>query len=637
MNVLNYKQKYLSEQSHYQFILLDEDLYILDSCNTLWSYANKIRKNIIDIFPFIESLKDSIGIQSEIFLPSVDLALSKETPAIYDFFFVKEQDAGKNFILCIIKDVGQASKYIIEHQREARLAMLENEYLELQNKNFQLENTLLQVRNKELQKNKELKNLFFSKISHELRSPVNGILGLSQVILEQENPQGETKAYLESIYTAAKHLRVILDDILDVSKLESGNIVLNKSSFQLNAIFQHLQLNFLHILEQKKLTLHFQVDENVPIYLLGDEIRLTQIFYNLLSNAIKFTEKGGVFVKVTLDSEKNENQCVLKFQVRDTGVGMQEEEIARIFDPYEQVGEHSYQSLGGTGLGLSVVKQLVELQKGTIHVKSVVGNGTTFTFSLPLEYQTNTKVNQKNINQPIKKFYGLKALIADDSAISRLYTKKILEEQGFIVQTAESGSQALEVVLQEYYDLFITDLKMPDMDGDVVVEKFLLQNKYNQKTAIIFATGSIGIRKINYPTLLKPFGQEQLYNLIETVIPEDKKQVYGLEYLFKITDNNQEFMQDMVDSFVKAAPEDMQRIAETIAWKDGEGLHKAVHKLKPIATLMGNNVLARLLHIMEFSCLGDFVNWDKLNEQSQEALNLIQISLDFFLTQQKNR
>ncbi|MCU0440122.1 MAG: ATP-binding protein [Raineya sp.] len=637
MNVLSYKQKYLSEQSHYQFILLDEDLNILDSCNTLWSYANKIRKNIVDIFPFIENLKEAIQLQSEVFIPSIDLALSKDKPAIYDFFFMKEKDAGRNFILCIIKDVGQASKFIIEHQQEARLAMLENEYLELQNKNYQLENTLLQIRNRELQKNKELKNLFFSKISHELRSPVNGILGLSQVILEQENPQGETKAYIESIYTAAKHLRVILDDILDISKLEAGNIVLNKANFQLNAIFQHLQLNFLHILEQKKLTLHFQVDENVPTYLIGDEVRLTQIFYNLLSNAIKFTEKGGVFVKVVLESKISENKCIIRFQVRDTGVGMREDQIIKIFDPYEQIGEHSYQSLGGTGLGLSVVKQLVELQKGTIDVESVVGEGTIFVFSLPLEYQKDIKTNENNIDKTIKKFYGLKALIADDSAISRLYTKKILEEQGFIVQTTESGSQALEAILQEYYDLFITDLKMPDMDGDMVVEKFLLQNKYDQKTAIVFATGSIGLRKINYPALLKPFGQEQLYKAIENIIPEEKKQVYGLEYLFKITDNNQEFMQDMMDSFIKAAPEDMNRIADTIALRDGEGLHKAVHKLKPIATIMGNNVLARLLHIMEFSCLGEHVNWGKLQEQSQEALKLIQISLDFFLTQQKSR
>jgi signal transduction histidine kinase/CheY-like chemotaxis protein len=637
MNVLNYKQKYLSEQSHYQFILLDEELYILDSCNTLWSYSNKIRKNIIDIFPFIESLKEAILSQPEVFLPSVDLALYKEKPAIYDFFFVKEKDAEKAYILCIIKDTEHTSKYILKHQQEARLAMIENEYLDLQNKNFQLENTLLQIRNTELQKNKDLKTLFFSKISHELRSPVNGILGLSQVILEQENSQGETKVYIESIYTAAKHLRVILDDILDISKLEAGNIILNKVNFHLNAMFQHLQLNFLHILEQKKLTLHFQIGENVPTYLIGDEVRLTQIFYNLLSNAIKFTEEGGVFVKVDLESQKENNQCILRFQIKDTGVGMQASQIDKIFDPYEQVGEYSYQSLGGTGLGLSVVKQLIELQKGTIDVKSVVGEGTTFVFYLPLEYQKNIETNTKSKNEQIKKFYGLKALIADDSAISRLYTKKILEEQGFIVQTAESGSQALETVLQEYYDLFITDLKMPDMDGDMVVEKFLLQNKYNQKTAIVFATGSIGIRKINYPTILKPFGQEQLYKIIESVIPEEKKQVYGLEYLFRITDNNQEFMQDMVDSFVKAAPEDIQRIAETIALKDGEGLHKAVHKLKPIATLMGNNVLARLLHTMEFSCLGEFVDWNKLKEQSQEALKLIQISLDFFLDQQKNR
>jgi len=635
MNVLNYKQKYLSEQSRYQFILLDEDLNILDSCNTLWSFSSKIRKNLVEVFPFIENLKEAIQNQKEVFLPNMDLALSKEKPAIYDFFFVKEQDGSKKYVLCVIQDLGQSSKLIIENQRLARLAMLENEYLELQNKNFQLENTLLQIRNQELQKNKELKNLFFSKISHELRSPVNGILGLSQIILEQENPYGETKTYIESIYTAAKHLRVILDDILDISKLEAGNIILNKVNFQLNSIFQHLQLNFLHILEQKKLVVQFQIDENVPAYLLGDEIRLTQIFYNLLSNAIKFTDKGGVFVKVGLESIE-EQTCLLKFEVKDTGTGMQPDKIGKIFDPYEQVGEHSFQSLGGTGLGLSVVKQLVELQKGSIQVESSVGEGSRFTFLLPFQYQKQT-ISIKTNNQQVRKFYGLKALVADDSAISRLYTKKVLAEQGFIVDVAESGSQALEKILLEYYDLFITDLKMPDIDGDAVVEKFLLQNKHDQKTAIVFATGSIGVRKINYPTLLKPFGAEQLYELVESIIPEDKKQIFGLEYLFRITENNPEFMRDMVDSFVKSAPEDMQKITDAITIRDGESLHKAVHKLKPMATLMGNNVLARLLQIMEYACLEENMNWKILQEQGLEALALLQMSLNFFLAQQKNR
>jgi signal transduction histidine kinase/CheY-like chemotaxis protein/HPt (histidine-containing phosphotransfer) domain-containing protein len=629
MNVLDYKQKYLSEQSHYQFILLDKDWKILDSCNSIWSFTSKLRKSLIEVFPFVESLQEAIWLQSKIFLPNVDLSLSKTEPAIYDFYFIVEEEKTQKHILCIIKDVRQTSKYILESQQKARLALLEKEYLELQNKNFQLENTLLQVKNKDLQKSKDLKNLFFSKISHELRSPVNGILGLSQIMLEDTNMQGETKNYIEGIYTAAKHLRTILDDILDISKLEAGNITLNRVVFQLKSIFQHIRLNFLHILETKKLYLLFEIDEKVPTFLVGDEIRLTQIFYNLVSNAIKFTESGGIRVSVNLE-EQGKETCLLRFRVQDTGVGIPQERIEKIFEPYEQVGEFTYQELGGTGLGLSVVKQLIEIQKGSIRVESTVGKGTTFEFSLRLGYQEDIS----NDSWKLKKCYGLKALLVDDSDINRIYTKKLLTDLGFLVHSAEGGTEALEMLLKEYYDVLLTDIEMPDMNGYELVTQYSQLHKHSEETAIIFTTASIDAPE-GYTVLLKPFNQEQLFQCIIKVLPSEKTQIYGLDYLLKITDHSLEFMQDMINSFLSSSPLDIQKLMDAITHRNVEAVHKAVHKLKPIATLMGNQVLSRVLWIMEKDCLGEHTHWASLEEQAQLGMRLMQISLDFFQTQKK--
>lgn len=617
LSIFDYKKLYLSEQSFYQFLKLDDDLIILDSCQSIFEMT--IGESLVTIFPFLESISQAIHSEKTIFLPRIDLSENENENKFFDFLLFREERFPDKPIICIIKDVSRSEKSVLEMEQLARLAMLENEYLNLQNKNIQLENTILQMRNEELRKNQDLKNLFFSKISHELRSPVNGILGLSQIILEQESPTGELKEYIESIYTASKHLRTILDDILDLSKLESGSIRLQKQHFQLNTIFQHLQLNFLQILEKKHLKLHFEMDEYIPHTLIGDEVRLTQIFYNLISNAIKFTEQGQISVKATLESLQ-ENQCQLKFEVSDTGVGMNEEETKRIFDPYEQVGNLSYQELGGTGLGLSVVKQLVEIFGGNIQVSSQKNVGTSFVFNIPFEFLPKQEVSETHQKY---QFFALKALLVDDSAISRLYTQKLLKQLGFEVEVCGESRKALEMLKNEYYDLLITDLQMPDLEGDEMVKIFEQNNSHKHKTAILFATGSLGLRKVAYPILLKPFSQEQLMFMLEQVVPTEKRTLCSMNYLQKITDGQKDFLQDMLHSLMMSIPEDIEKIGEYLAQKDLQHLHKAIHKLKPSTTLIGSEVLSRIASEMEKMTLRTPTDWEKLKKYYDVMQNLV--------------
>lgn len=617
LSILEYRKLYLSEQTFYQFLKLDDNLTILDSCQSIFEMP--IGENLVTIFPFLESISQAIHTEKTIFLPRIDISEKENESKLFDFLLFREERFPDRPIVCIIKDVGRSEKNVLEMEQLARLAMLENEYLNLQNKNMQLENTILQMRNEELRKSRDLKNLFFSKISHELRSPVNGILGLSQIILEQENPTGELKEYIESIYTASKHLRTILDDILDLSKLESGSIRLHKQHFQLNTIFQHLQLNFLQILEKKQLKLHFHIDEAIPHVLVGDEVRLTQIFYNLISNAIKFTEKGQITVKARLESLQ-ENQCKLKFEVTDTGIGMSEEETKRIFDPYEQVGNLSYQELGGTGLGLSVVKQLVEIFGGNIQVSSQKNVGTSFVFSIPFEFLPKQKLSETYQKY---QFFALKALLVDDSAISRLYAQKLLKQLGFQVDVCGESLKALEMLKNQYYDLLITDLQMPDLQGDEMVKIFEESNTHKQKTAILFATGSLGLRKAPYPVLLKPFSQEQLLSMLEQVIPPEKQTLCSMNYLQKITDGKKDFLQEMLRSLMISIPEDIETIGKFLAQKDSQNLHKAIHKVKPSTRLIGSEVLSRIASEMEKMTTYNPTDWEKLQKYYEVMQNLV--------------
>ncbi|MDX1905025.1 MAG: ATP-binding protein [Thermonemataceae bacterium] len=626
MNVLNFKHKYLSEHSYHQFILLNEDLQIIDTCNTLWNFTHKIRKNITEVFPFIENIKEAILSQEELFFPKIDLSFDKSKPQIYDFFFKKEQTDEKNFILCIIKDVLKMNDEFIHSQQMARLAMLEKDYLETQNKNFSLENELLQNKNSELEQSKELRNLFFSKISHELRSPVNGILGLSQIILEQEQITGELKNYMEGILVSAKHLRTILDDILDVSKIEAGGIKIQKEPFQLHSIFQNLRLNFLHILELKKLSLHIHIAADVPLLLLGDEVRLTQILHNLLSNAIKFTEKGSIWLRVKLHKTENALEYLV-FQVEDSGVGMSKADIDCIFEPYKQTGKQKFQYLGSTGLGLSVVKQLIELQNGSINVESQPHKGTVFQFTLPFEKQNdNLQIAKESYQQ---RFYALTALIVDDSNISRIYAKKLLEDVGFIVKTTDSSTEGLELLLQNNYDLCITDLNLPDMNGDLMIEKYRERCK-TPETSFLFATGSLGIRKIYYPSLIKPFSSKELMELLIQVIPKEKQLLHSWEYLLKITDNNQNFLKELVESFVVSCKEDIQTLEEAIQDKNIQAITKVLHKIKPIATLMGSQVLSRSVQYTEKIINQNSQTSVEIEKQVKMIILFIQIAITFF-------
>jgi len=249
------------------------------------------------------------------------------------------------------------------------------------NKKYTLTSFIDLTEQKKAEESNKLKEAFLSIISHEIRTPLNAIMGFSNILFKRELGEEENE-YLNIIKTSGENLLTIIDDIIDMSKIEAGIMVFEENQFSINEIFQSLIVNLTEKAKENNIELAFYIDKDIPSILLGDQKRLKQVLLNLTDNAIRFTEKGTVNISVRVLENKNENM-LLGFSVKDTGMGIPVNHLQHIFERFKQLEPHDKRKHGGVGLGLSIAKQLVELQGGTLTVESELKKGSTFSFSLP--------------------------------------------------------------------------------------------------------------------------------------------------------------------------------------------------------------------------------------------------------------
>lgn len=340
------------------------------------------------------------------------------------------------------------------------------------------------------------KSTFLAHMSHELRTPLNGILGYTQILNRDKNLSEKHKKSVSIIDHSGHYLLTLINDILDLSKIEAGKIELLPTDFNLNYFIQSIIDLFQMRAQQKGITFIYEPLSSLPVTLHADEKRLRQILINLLSNAIKFVEQGRISFKVGYNNGK------IRFQVEDTGIGIAPTEIEKIFLPFQQVGDINYHSQG-TGLGLSITKKLVEIMGGKLHVESVIGQGSTFWTELELSEVprlTNTtlktkvtdiigyeKINEGSSSTPHSPF---KILVIDDQKENRSILIHLLKELGFEVMEAHHGQEGLEKVRQLHPDLIVTDLVMPVMSGFELVHQ-LRQDANFQETVVIASSASV--------------------------------------------------------------------------------------------------------------------------------------------------
>ncbi|MES2375856.1 MAG: ATP-binding protein [Bacteroidota bacterium] len=317
----------------------------------------------------------------------------------------------------------------------------------------------------------KVKQLFLANMSHEIRTPMNAILGFAR-LLEEAITDKELQSYTQVIIKSGDDLLVILNDILDFSRIEAGKVNFEQEPFNLkgtvNAIVTMMESKAL----SKNLALTSVIDEHIPAILVGDSVRLSQILLNLVSNAIKFSDNGDISISITAADENDQN-IIVEFIIKDTGIGIPLEKQDKIFESFEQATTDTVRKFGGTGLGLSIAKQLVEMQDGRIFVKSEPGKGAEFHFRLPFlkAKRTINKVAVAN-NEPdkpsnaIKKSgEGIKVLVVEDNAVNQMLIVKVLQNRGFTIDVAENGIIALSKYRNNDYNIVLMDIQMPEMDG----------------------------------------------------------------------------------------------------------------------------------------------------------------------------
>ncbi len=309
------------------------------------------------------------------------------------------------------------------------------------------------------------KSEFLANMSHEIRTPLSGVMGMLQ-LLHGTSLNAEQSEYSASAIQACKRLVRLLTDILDLSRIEAGKITIQHAPLHLAETVRHIEDLYQPIARESGVTLRSELDPDIPAFVLGDSTRLQQVLANLVGNALKFTDAGSVSLAADLLPAVQEQTCRVLFSVADTGIGIPDEKLDRLFKPFSQVNEGFTRNYQGAGLGLSICKRLVELMGGNIAVDSAPGAGTTVYFSITFLQSTE---EQELPEQPARKTFngcsGLKVLLAEDEHISRLAASRLLEKLGCLVTAVEDGQQVLDALRQEPFDLLLLDVQMPVLDG----------------------------------------------------------------------------------------------------------------------------------------------------------------------------
>ena len=365
----------------------------------------------------------------------------------------------------------------------------------------------------------KLKQQFMSTMSHEIRTSLNEVIGINNLLL-QGNPREDQMEYIKTLRFSANHLLTLVNDVLDYTKLESGNISFERTRFDIFEFVDELKRSYSFKTRNKNLDFILNVDRSIPSDIIGDPVRLNQILSNLLSNAVKFTSKGSIELIVKEISRSNK-EINLSFIVRDTGIGIPSDKQEVIFESFKQASDDTTRKYGGTGLGLSISKKLVELQGGSLNVDSKPGQGSTFFFNM--RFIVVASDEKKKIAGEVEERWdeltGKKILIAEDNRINFFVANKFLTKWGIAVTHAENGKIALDLIRINKYDLILMDLHMPDVDGIEATE--IIRNSDNPEiknlpivalTAAIMSDSEKKLEELDINDfILKPFKPRDLY------------------------------------------------------------------------------------------------------------------------------
>lgn len=499
--------------------------------------------------------------------------------------------------LCAIDHV---TKELNENQRNALSIIAKHviSQLELGTKNIELA-----AQKKIAERAVLAKDSFLANMSHEIRTPLNAIIGFTD-LLAQTNLDETQRDYINSVQIAGENLLLIVNDILDLSKIESGNLTIETIPFNLKTTLKHVY-NLLKIKVPKDVEFNLFLDADMPEMVIGDQGRLNQILVNLIGNALKFTHEGEVTVSVKMVDEIDSHYS-LKFSVKDTGIGIPPKKLKTIFDRFTQAEDSTTRKFGGTGLGLNIVKQLIELQNAEINVKSQQDRGSEFFFVI--NYKKADYVEEAEEEITSESLGKLKILLCEDNVLNQKLVRSVMQNFGFELDIAENGEEGIEFLSNNEYDLVLMDLQMPVKDGYQTTE--YIRNEMKSTIPIIAMTAHslMGEQERCYNVGMdgyvpKPFKQPVLLEAIKTVLNPDyrltRKRRVNLSFIDEMACGDLSFRQEMINLFIEKIPAEEEQLEDAFNNNDYLKVKNLAHNMRSSMDMFMLDDLSNCLVVIE--------------------------------------